>query len=414
MTSFGLGIWVYQETGSVTQYTWTLLFTLIPLSLGAPVAGALVDRWDRRKVILYGDLIAGCNTLVVAALLATHNLDVWHIYAAAAVNALTKSFQMPAYHATITLLVPKHYYGKASGMVQLSDALGLLIAPPLAGLLLFAIQIEGIILLDFATFLFAFTTLLAVKLPRPPVNANSRQSLAGLTSDIVLALRFIGRWPGFIALAVYVVFFLQFLFGIAQTLITPLVLSFAEPGVFGLVIGAIGIGAVAGAGLLAVWGGPQRRANGIFIFAVPYGIGMIVGGMQANAWMIAAGGFGLALAHAMIIGCNRAIWQAKIPANMQGRVFALRLLVGIGAQALGTLLAGPLADNIFEPLLADGGLLAGSTGQIIGIGPGRGIGLIFIMLGSLVLLGTIIAFTRKSIRFVEDDMPEAALTSAEM
>lgn len=407
MTMFALGIWVFQQTGSITQYGLTILLTFGPMSIVAPIAGALIDRWDRRKIMILSDILSGVVTLVLAALLFYNQLQVWHIYAAAVLNAVAGSFQMPAYQATVTLIVPKAQYGRVAGLIQLAEALALLVAPPLAGLLLVAISIEGIILLDFVTFSFAMLTLAFVRFPKPPTSKAGRPSTGNLWAEILFGVRYLLKLPGFLSLTLYVGFFLPFLFGFVQTLITPLVLSFAEPDIFGLVIGAVGLGALVGGVWLAVWGGPKNRITGMYLFAIPYGLSIIIGGLRPDALLIGAAGFVLAISHAMVTGCNRALWHAKIAPDLQGRVFSLRTLTGVGAQALGTLVAGPMADLIFEPLMAVDGALAGSVGTIIGVGPGRGIALMFIILGGMFLLATGVAYVNPRIRHLESNIPDA-------
>lgn len=410
MTMFALAIWVYQQTGSVTQYAFTLLFTLVPLSLMAPIAGVLIDRWDRRKVMIYADIVSGLTTLVVAGLLFSNGLQVWHIYAAAIVNAMSNSFQQPSFQATITNMVPRSQYGRAAGLLQLAEALSLLIAPPLAGVLLAYIDLYGVILLDFTTFVVALITLASVYIPQPHIERRRKQKREfTLLREIRFGLGYLWKMPGFIALTLFVVFFMQLLLGLAQTLITPLVLSFTRADVFGMVVGAIGTGALVGGVMLSIWGGPRRRMRGIFLFSLPYGIGLILVGVQANVLMIAFGGFIFAISHAMIMGCNRVLWQSKIAQHVQGRVFAMRMLIGVGAQAIGTTIAGPLADRFFEPLLLQGGYLAANLGPLIGIGVGRGIGLMFVLMGMLMLTATLFAYLNPHLRRIDYAVPEAII-----
>lgn len=407
MTAFGLAIWVFERTGSVTQYGFTILFTLVPLSLTAPIAGTLIDRWDRRKVMIYADLVAGADTIVVAALLFSGQLEVWHIYIAAIVNSVANAFQTPSYQATITAMVPKNQYGRVAGLLQLGEALAFMIGPLLAILLIEIIEIHGIILTDLVTFIFAMLTLLSVHIPQPHIEKRAKQPRTGLFSDMRSGARYIVRLPGLIGLTLFVVFFLQAILGIAQTVILPLVLSFSDPPNLIFVIGGVGGGALLGGLILAAWGGPRNRVRGIFLFSIPYGIGLMVAGLQANVLLIAIGGFTFAISHAMLTGFNRALWQAKIPVEYQGRVFSLRMLVGITAQSVGTGLAGPLSDYIFEPMMSAQGTLAGTFGPLLGTGPGRGIGLLYLLLGFVVISTTVIAAAAPGIRQFDTNVPDA-------
>lgn len=427
MTTFGLGVWVVQQTGSATEYGLTVLFSLVPVSLTAPIAGSIIDRVDRRLVMVISDSLSGLNTLVVLLLLTTGNLQLWNIYFAAVANAVFSTFQGPAYQASISLLLPKSMYGRAAGLLQLGEALALLVASPIAGLLLAIIALPGIMILDLTTLTFSLVILYFIRLPRPnSFNGNGaahNEPRRSVISDFIFGLRYILRWPGFLGMTLYVAVFLQILFGFAQILIFPMVLSFTSEEVFGFVVGAIGIGALVGGILMAAWGGPKRRARGIFIFSIPYGLAMILGGLAPDPRLVALAGFILAIAHAMITGCNRAIWQVKIAPEVQGRVFTLRLLIAVGAQAVGVALAGPLADRVFEPLMAvqirlnnptllspiliQQGPLADSVGSIIGAGAGRGYALMFIALGVLVLIFNVIALLNPRVRRLDIEIPDA-------
>ncbi len=169
LTSFALGVWVFQQTGSATQFALIGLSAVLPRVLLSPLAGAIVDRWDRRRVMIVGDVGAGLSTLVVVILLLTARLEIWHIYLLAAVNAAFGTVQWPAFAATTSLLVSKENLGRANGMVQFGQAASEILAPAMAGVLVGVIRLEGVILIDVVTFLFAVTTLLLVRFPRPRV-----------------------------------------------------------------------------------------------------------------------------------------------------------------------------------------------------------------------------------------------------
>ncbi len=192
LTGFALGVWIYQKTGSTTLFALNLLAYALPSLFLSPIAGALADRWDRRLMMILSDTGAGISTLVIAILAFTQHLEVWHIYLATAINSGCSTFQWPAYSAATTLLVPKEQLGRAAGMVQIGEAISQLIAPAIAGAMLVTTGLQGVIIVDFVTFLCAILTLAFVRFPKPAVTAEGTGgpwlSLAG--SWLWLALYF--------------------------------------------------------------------------------------------------------------------------------------------------------------------------------------------------------------------------------
>ncbi|MGB5985303.1 MAG: MFS transporter, partial [Desulfobacterales bacterium] len=158
MTGFALGVYVYQGTGSVTQFALISLFVTLPTILLSPFAGALVDRWDRRTVLILSDTGAGLSTLAIFLLLASGRLEVWMIYLATGISSAFSAFQWPAYSASTALLVPKEHFGRASGMTQLNEAAAQIVAPAIAGAVVVTIGVQGVIFIDFVTFGFAVLT----------------------------------------------------------------------------------------------------------------------------------------------------------------------------------------------------------------------------------------------------------------
>lgn len=187
LTSFALGIWVYQNTGSVTQLALISFFTVLPGLAISPIAGALVDRWDSRWMMIISDSIAGLSTLSIALLLVIGQLQIWHIYLAATINSVSSAFQWPAYVAATALLVPKKHLSRANGMTKLSEALARLLSPICGGFLVILIQLQGVILLDLATFLLALTTLLIVKFPKPKTTPEGRLGKGSLLQKSIYA-----------------------------------------------------------------------------------------------------------------------------------------------------------------------------------------------------------------------------------
>ncbi|MEG4086347.1 MFS transporter [Microcoleus sp. POL10_C6] len=405
LTSFALGVWVYERTGSVTQFALISVFARLPAILLFPFAGALIDRWNRRWAMILSDSGAGLSTVAVALLLVTGRLEIWHIYLAVAVSSAFSAFQWPAYSAATTLLVPKQHLGRASGMIQLGEAAAQFLAPMLAAGLLSVIQLEGIILTDFATFLFSLVTLLNIRFPDAKTHTVRKAGNLSLLREMAYGWTYITARPGLLGLLIFIAVS-NFAIGIAQVLFAPLILAFASVAVLGTVQSIACSGMVVGSILMSVWGGPKRRMYGVFGFELLLGLGIFFLGVRASIPLIAIAGFGAYFSAAFFLGSGQAILQTKVAPEVQGRVFAVRRAIGGSSLPLGYLAAGPLADRIFEPLMAANGLLAGSIGQIIGVGTGRGIGLLLAIAGVMVMLVTVAGYQYPRLRLLEDELPD--------
>jgi MFS family permease len=258
LTGFALGVWVYQRTGSVTQLALIYLSMILPVIVISPIAGVLVDRWDRRWAMILSNTGAGLTTLTLALMLFIGRLEVWHIYLVTFANSTCNAFQWPAKTAATTLFVPKQHLARASGLTNLGQSVAQLISPVLAGVLVVTIQIQGVILLDFATFLFALVTLLLVRFPEAKTTAASTAGKGSLLGEAAYGWTYITARPGLLGLLIFFAVN-NFLMGIVMVLATPLVLSFASAAVLGTVLSIGGSGMVVGSLVMSTWGGPQRH-----------------------------------------------------------------------------------------------------------------------------------------------------------
>ncbi len=408
LTSFALGVWVYQNTGSVTQFALISFFTMLPGLVIFPLAGALVDRCDRRWVMIISDSVAGLSTLCIALLVVTGQLQIWHIYLAATISSLSSAFQWPAYAAATTLLVPKKHLSRASGMAQLSQALARFLSPICGGFLVILIQLRGVILLDLATFLFALVTLLIVKFPKPKTTVTGKLGRGSLLQESIYGWSYIKARRGLMGLLMFFSIG-NFAVSIAQVLFTPLVLSFTSANVLGMVLSIGGSGMLIASIVMSIWAGPKRRIYNVLGFELLLGLCIFLVGMRTSIILITTGGFIAFFTIPIVQSSSNAIWQTKVAPDVQGKVFAIRGMLASSSRPLAYLVAGPLADRIFEPLMTVNGPLAGSIGQVIGTGPGRGIGLMFMVMGILTMLTTIIAYQYAPLRLVEDELPDAII-----
>lgn len=415
LTGFALGVWVFQLTGSTTKYAFITLCSRLPGIVVAPIAGALIDRWDRRRAMIFSDLGASLSILAIALLYLAGVLQIWHICIALITNSALSAFQWPAYSAATTMLVSKAHYGRAAGMVQTGEALSYLVSPFLGGVLLLTINLSGIFFVDCATFLFSILTLWLVRIPSPAKTREHSDAGKSLWREMAYGWRYITSRPGLMALLLFFAA-TNFLSGFILVLTTPLVLAFASPSILGTVLSIGGSGMLVGGLAMSAWGGPRRRIYGVLGFELLSGLCFILAGLRPSAGLITIAAFFFFFSLAFVNGSSQAIWQSKIPPDLQGRVFAVRRMVAWSSVPLAYLIAGPLAEYVFEPLLAVGGRYAGTIGQIIGVGPGRGIGLLFIIMGLLTLLIVVAGYFYPRLRLLEDEVvdtiPDSPLKAA--
>lgn len=385
LTAFALGVWVYQRTQSAASFAFIYLFLELPGVLIYPLAGVLADRLDRRRMMMAGDGVAGLATLGVALLLLNDQLAVWHVYVAVAVMSLGNALQLPAYLASIPLLVPRDQLGRIAGLMQTAQAMRQVVAPALAGFLLLTIQIERILLIDVITFAIALLTLNRVIFPRLASGGlgDAPRLMAGWQRDVAAGWRYTRQHPGLLALLAVTALFL-FILSIIGVLITPMILTFTTAAMLGLLTSIGGVGMLVGGFVLSAWGGPRRPVLGVLGALGLAGFFLLLHGLRPSVGLIAVVAPCFFFTIPFILGLNDVIWQSKTPADLQGRVLAFREMVSRALLPAAYFVAGPLADGVFEPLLAEGGRLAASLGGVIGVGPGRGIAFMFILGGGLI------------------------------
>lgn len=406
MTGFALGVWVYQSTGSATQFALIALFVTTPTVLISPIAGALVDRWDRRWAMILSDAGAGAGTLLIAVLLFADRLEIWHIYIAVGISSVFSAFQWPAYSAATTLLVPKENYGRASGMVQFSEAAAQIISPVVAGALVVSVGLRGVILIDVASFAFAVGTLLLVRIPRPPTSTEGEEGKGSLLQEAAYGWNYIRARIGLLSLLIFFAI-TNFTAGIAVVLFQPMILELTTPAILGTIMSVSGMGMLIGGVTMSAWGGPKRKIYGVLIFELLVSLCLILAGLRPSIVLIGASAFVAFFGLPLINGSSQAIWQRKVAPDVQGRVFSIRRMIAMSAQPISFLIAGPLADRVFEPMLASDGLLADSIGQVIGVGPGRGMALMFILVGAVGIIAVGAGYLFPRLRLVELELPDA-------
>ncbi|MFF4832709.1 MFS transporter [Streptomyces sp. NPDC001315] len=407
LTGFALGVWVYLETGSTTMLALSFVLAFLPGILVSPLAGALVDRWSRRTILLTSDAVGICTSLTLALLFSSGHLEPWHIYVTTTIRSVLRALQVPALNSIVILLAPKEQVGRANGLMGVATAVSQTVAPVLGGALMLGIGLDGVLLLDSGSFLVNVVVLFLTRIPAPPSSEAGTTGGGTLRGEIGQGWRVLSAKRGLVALALFYAA-LDLSVGFVDVLITPLVISFASVSALGVVLTIGGIGLVLGSVTMASWGGPRRRIHGLAGFAVPLGLFLCLGSLRPSVTLVAISAFGFMFCSMIIDGTSRSILQLEVEPDMQGRAFAMFNMVTNTILCTSYFLAGPVADHVFEPLLAEKGALAGSVGGVLGVGPGRGMALLLLLLGVLVLVTAIAGYLQPSLRGLADKVSRPA------
>jgi MFS family permease len=407
VTGFAFGIWVFEHDRSIAEYGLFAFANAAPLILVSPFVGVLVDRWNRRYAMLLSDVLSASVTLAIFALLSVGRLRPWHIFAAGAINAALRGLQWPAYTAATAQLVPKAQLGRASGLISFGDGVSNVAAPVIAGALLSVIALRHLVLIDLASFAVAIVTLALVRIPPPtPSSPDSDDKHEPWRRQLGFGWRYVKARPGLVALLGFLALS-NLTENVVVVLIAPLVLTYADEAVLGGVSSVAGLGMVLGAVLMSVWGGPRRRVRALLGFMVVRALMLLVAALPFRASRLAAAALVFSACIQLSIGTLQTIWLQKVPSDLQGRVFAVRMMIATSMIPLALLGAGPLVTHVCDPLMAVGGPLAGSLGRLVGTGPGRGIALVLVVFGvvNLALAGLASLYPR--LMHVEDELPDA-------
>jgi len=403
LTAFALPIWLYQKTGSVADLGLLWSLALICGVAMLPIGGALTDRIDRRRIMMIASSLAGSLQVILAVLLWTDSIQLWHVYVLISLSQAAGSFQRIAFQTAMPQLVPKRYLGHAMGVAQLSNGIAMLLMPVAAAGLLAAIELKGIILLDIASYLFAIVTLLVVRFPDLLGYRPKEPLLAAIGNGV----RFAWSHRGFRTMLAY--FSLGNIFlAPALVLVTPLVLSFADVTQVAQIAAAEALGALAGGALLAIWGGPRRRRMiGVLIANLGTATGCMLIGVHPSIVTVGVGMFWMAMAMSTAQGIYATIIQVKVPQRYHGRVFAINQTITWSTLPIGFAVLAPWLTAQFEPMLRPGGALAGSVGALIGVGPGRGVGLAYLVCGATLVLITFGGFMLRLMRRFDTEVPDS-------
>ena len=408
MSGFAITIWAWQEYNSATALAIVGVCTWVPGLIFSPFAGALVDRWNRKLVMMLSDLVSGLTTIFILLVYLNGSLAIWQLCLAGAISGVFQSFQWPAFSAAISVMIPKTQFARASGMMSMAEWGSGIFAPVLAGALMAPLGLQGILVIDIATFLFAVSTLLIIYVPPVPVSEEGAKSKTNIWQEALFGFKYIYEKTS--------LFLLQLIFAAGNLmaswgaiLTAPLILSKTgnNAATFGIVQSAGALGGILGSSLITAWGGPKKKVIGVLGgWALCGFLGYFILGISHGLTFWLVGSFFGSFFGPVINSSNQAIWQSKVPPDIQGKVFSVRRVIAQVTGPVGVLLAGPLADRVFEPAMESNTALAARLGPYFGTGAGSGIALMVALAGLIMGLTGITGFFIDRVYRVETQLPD--------
>ena len=380
MTGYALILWLYRQRGSALETALLSICSYAPYVLVSIFAGALSDRWNKKRTMLVCDLLAAMGTVAVLVLLKTGQLEPWHLYGLNAINGLMNTVQQPASDVAATLLVPKRYYQKTSGLRSFSSSLNTILHPVFASAPFGFFGMEAVIAVDLATFVIAFVSLLFfIPVPEASTEDKPREKLLTAAKSGL-------AWVGANRLILNLILFLAFINLVASAYnaaLPAMLLSRANGGetVLGLVNAVTGGASLVGGVIATLLPSPKNRVRAIcgsLLLSMSTENFLLAFGRTPWAWCVGAvlGWLPIPLMNANM----DVIFRSAIPVDMQGRVYSCRNTLQFFTIPLGYFLGGLLVDRVFEPLMA-------SVSQdslpalLFGLGKGSGAAALFFVLG---------------------------------
>jgi MFS family permease len=379
ITGFALTLWLYEETGSALNTAALRICTYAPYVLMSIFAGAITDRFDKKKTILICDVMAALTTVLVFALYKAGSLSVWHLYVINAFSGLMNTVQQPASEVAYALTVPKEYYQKTSGLQSLSRSVISIGNPLIASAMYGLAGLDAVIAIDMITFAVAFTALLCfIKLPAVLDETKNDTNVIQLAKEGLVYLK---KTP----LILYVILFMSGVNLIASAfdaVLPALIIPRRGNSVFGIVTACSGIAMVIGSIIASVMPMPKDRVRVIYLTML-FSLGtenFLIALTESPAIWCAAQVIGWILVPVMSTNQN-VIMRNTVPVSLQGRVYACRNTLQFFTIPIGLAWGGFMVDNVCEPFMAShqsNEVLA----MLFGTGKGSGAALMMFILGA--------------------------------
>ncbi len=381
MTGFALVLWAYGQSHSAMSVSLMSFCNYVPYVILSLFVGSFVDRHNKKTIMLAADSVAAACSLAVLAFLLMGRLAVWNIYVVNAVVGITNAFQQPASAVAVGRLVPKEKISNVSGMNSFSGNLIVVFSPMLAAFLFAAGGLPVILLVDLASFAFAFCVLLFyIIIPEGEQEKTYDSPFAGVAEGFA----FLKTEKGilYMMLTMALINFCSRL--TYENILSPMILtrSSGNSVTLGIVNACMGAGGIAGGIIVSVKKESRHKAVAIYVSAaLSFLFGDLLMAVGKNVFWWSAAAVCASLPIPFIMANQNTILYRKIPAAMQGRVFAVRNAIQYSTIPVGIILGGWLADYVFEPFMASGNRLAGMLGTIVGDNAGSGMAAMFLCTG---------------------------------
>ena len=391
MTDYSVIIWVYSQRGTASSVTLLTVCTFLPTIFFRFLAGSIVDRQNKKQIMLIADLLAACGTLAVFALHSAEALQIWHLYVINFLLSLMNAFQEPASFVAVSLLVPKEHYARAGGLQGFSGAAVSILAPALGALLLASGGLDLVLMIDLATFAVAFLVLLfLIRIPEPERQATEEESFS---KTCLAGIRYLKDHTAILRITLFLAV-INFLAKLGNDgMLSPFILGRTgnNQSVLGMVESFTALGVLAGSVLVTMMKPARRRARLIFMTTGFVFAGNMIQSLTSHPWLWYATAFGSYLLAAVMNVNMDILMREKVPMEMQGRVLSAKSTLQNFTIPPALLLGGLLADTVFEPFMGTDSQVQRILSGFFGTGKGAGIGLMFYIVG---IAGMAVSFTR--------------------
>ncbi len=347
LVQFALIWYLTVQTGSAIVLATASMAGMLPNVILGPFVGALVDRWNRRRIMIISDSLIALATVLLAILFALGVVEIWHIYALLFIRSLGSTFHGNAMNASTALLVPVEHLTRVQGLNQMLNGGLNIVSAPLGALLLNWLPLQGVLAIDVVSALVAVVPLFFLRIPQPE-RPNSPDQKTTVWIDFKQGLQFILGWRGLMVIGLMTVG-INFAILPAFSLLPLLVKDYfgGNAAQLSMVEASLGIGVFLGGGLLGVWGGFDSKIKTSMIGLAGIGAGTLILALapSSSLYLAIIGALLAGFMESITMGPLFAILQANVEPEMQARVFSLMTSVGTAIAPIGLMIAGPIAEQ---------------------------------------------------------------------